>query len=93
MQETKAGATINRLKKNKSKEIQNLANEIIAKWKAAVDQEKKKKRPAEDAPESTAEKKVKTEGVKAERKEGAASKLKTESAGESSNNPNRKRRH
>lgn len=80
LRETKAGATINRLKKNKSKEIQNLANEIIAKWKAAVDQEKKKKRPAEDAAEPTPEKKVKTEGVKTERKEGASSKVKAESA-------------
>lgn len=71
------------MKKNKSKEIQNLANEIIAKWKAAVDQEKKKKRPAEDTAEPTPEKKVKTEGVKTERKEGASSKVKAESAGES----------
>ena len=71
------------MKKNKSKEIQNLANEIIAKWKAAVDQEKKKKRPADDTPDSTAEKKVKTEGVKSERKEGASGKVKAESAGES----------
>jgi len=66
------------LKKNKSKEIQTLANDIIAKWKAAVDQEKKKKRPAEDAAESTSEKKVKTEApVKSERKEGVT-KVKSE---------------
>lgn len=47
-QETKAGAAINRLKKNKSPEIQKLAVEIIGKWKAAVDAEKKRKRPADD---------------------------------------------
>jgi len=71
------------LKKNKSKEIQTLANDIIAKWKAAVDQEKKKKRPAEDAAESTSEKKVKTEvPVKSERKEGVA-KVKSETDRES----------
>lgn len=71
------------MKKNKSKEIQTLANDIIAKWKAAVDQEKKKKRPAEDAAESTSEKKVKTEvPVKSERKEGVA-KVKSETDRES----------
>jgi transcription elongation factor S-II len=63
-QTSKAGATINKLQKNSSTAIASIAKQIVAKWKQAVDAQKKRKRDAngDGAGEGSTEKKVKGEG-------------------------------
>ncbi|KAJ9125405.1 hypothetical protein QFC22_000365 [Naganishia vaughanmartiniae] len=64
---SKAGATINKLQKNPSTAIASLAKQIVAKWKQAVDAQKKRKRDAngDGTGEGSSEKKAKGEsGVK-----------------------------
>lgn len=73
-QESKGGGSISKLKKNKNKEISSLSDQIIAKWKSAVDIEKKRKRGPEDE-NGNDEKRVKVEDKKVSKKEGMSAGL------------------
>ncbi|KAJ9109061.1 hypothetical protein QFC21_000388 [Naganishia friedmannii] len=61
---SKAGAIINKLQKNSSTPIASLAKQIVAKWKQAVDAQKKRKRDTngDGTGEGSTEKKAKGEG-------------------------------